>query len=85
MSSKIRVTGPDGKQYDAETVPIESMVVKSTEIRLEDGSRLRATLNVQQVHRIKGVSDAGGSPMYAMTSNNNLVVVAGPQNTLKGV
>ena len=85
MSTNMKVPGPDGKQYDAEFVPIEAVTVKGTEIRLADGSRLLATLNVQKVHRIKGLTDENGGPLYVMTSSNNLVVVAGPQNTLKGV
>lgn len=84
-SEKGKVTGPDGKQYDAELVPIEGVTVKSTEIRLADGSRLLATLNVQKVHKLKGFKDEHGDPVYSMTSNNNLVVIAGPQSKLKGV
>ena len=86
MSSKEgRVSGPDGKEYDAELVPVEGVTVKSTEIHLADGSRLRATLNVPKVHKLKGLKDEHGDPVYVMTSNNNLVVIAGPQSKLKGV
>ena len=81
----MKVTGPDGKQYEAELVPIESVTVKGTEIRLTDGSRLLATLNVQKIHKVMGLQDENGGPLYVMSSSNNLVVVAGPQNTLKGV
>ena len=85
MSSKTKILGPDGKQHDAEMVPIEGVTVKGTEIRLADGSRLLATLNVQKVHRLKGLQDESGDPVYFMTSTNNLVVVAGPQSKLKEV
>ena len=62
MSSKMKVTGPDGKNYEGEFVPIESVTTKSTEIRLADGSRLLATMNVQKVHKLKGLLDDGGDP-----------------------
>ena len=81
----MKVTGPDGKEHETEFVPIESVIVKGTEIRLVDGSRLLATLNVQKIHKVKGLYDESGGPLYVMSSSNNLVVVAGPQNTLKGV
>ena len=85
MASKMRITGPDGKEHETELVPIESVTVKGTEIRLVDGSRLLATLNVQKIHKVKGLRDENGGPLYVMSSSNNLVVIAGPQNTLKGV
>ena len=74
-----------GKITRGEFVPIESVTTKSTEIRLADGSRLLATMNVQKVHKLKGLLDDGGDPVYAMTSSNNLVVLEGPQRKLKGV
>ena len=75
----------NGKEIPAERIAIEECVVRGTEIRLADGSRLRATLNVQEVFRAKGATDDEGRPLYAMTSSNNLVVVEGPQKTLKRV
>lgn len=68
----------EGKKVDAWDVPIEESTERWTELRLEDGSVLRAKPVISTVQRIDSHKDQAGNPIYAITATIALSVVSGP-------
>lgn len=74
--ASIQVKGPDGKGLPTTRIPIVETNVRATQIVLEDGSRLRMMLNVEEVFRCDhpAVRDAEGRPQYLVASTNTLLI-----------
>ena len=81
MNRKIKITGPDGKSYDAAYIPVRESHEIWNEYVLEDGSVLRAKLVVTEVYRIEGLYDSDGNPVYQVKSSNVVTVL--PPDSLK--
>ena len=68
----------EGQKVDAFDVPIEESTERWTELRLEDGSVLRAKPVISAVHRIDAKKDPSGNPIYSITATIALSLVSGP-------
>jgi hypothetical protein len=75
---KLKIRGED---VDAFEIPFES-TERWTEIRLEDGLRLKAV--VSNVYRVDGKTDNQGNPVYAIKSTNAMVTEVGPTKRTTG-
>ena len=84
MPQHLKVKGPQGEEFPATRIQIIAATVRPTEVVLEDGTRLRVTLNVQEVFRSDAddARDNEGRPMYVMTSSNTMVMEEVPANLI---
>lgn len=70
----IKLTGPSGEEVEGNLVGIEQSVERFCEVALNDGTVLRIKPSVTQVVRLKEHWDNEGNPIYAVASQNVLVV-----------
>lgn len=71
---KKKVRTPDGKTVEGSLVDIIESTERFSEVRLYDGTTLRTKLVVTEVTRLDGQWDNDGNPVYAVKSNNIVVV-----------
>lgn len=71
---------PDGRTVDVESVKITNHDDPPTFIDLEDGSRIRLRIDVLEVSRIHGMWDAEGNPAYHVRSANTMAVLDAPDH-----
>ena len=70
---------PDGQTAEGTEVPMLESVERWSEIKLEDGSVLRIKANVISVARVNDRWDDTGNPIYAVRSQNMMVVASAPK------
>ena len=75
----VKVNLPGGKTAEGTDVPILESVERWSEIKLDDGSVLRVKPNVNAVARINNQWDGSGNPIYAVRSQNVMVVASAPE------
>lgn len=71
---KTTVRVPGGKDAVGSLVDIIESTERYSEVRLYDGTTLRTKLVVTEVTRLDDQWDADGNPVYAVKSNNIVVV-----------
>ena len=71
---KTTVRVPGGKDAAGSLVDIIESTERYSEVRLYDGTTLRTKLVVTEVTRLDDQWDADGNPVYAIKSNNIVVV-----------
>lgn len=76
MERKRKVPGPDGQMHDATELGYRSSGEYWNEYLLDDGTIIRLKPVVTGVMRFDGQYDAEGNPLYALKSNNIMVVSA---------
>ncbi len=72
----------DGETLNGSLVDIIESTERFSEVRLYDGTTLRTKLAVTEVTRLDGQWDNEGNPVYAVKSQN-IVVVAEASETFK--
>lgn len=82
MERKRKLPGPDGRMIDATEVGYRSSGEYWNEYLLDDGTILRLKPVVTQVLRVDDAYDDEGSPVYAVKSNN-IVVISAPDDLLR--
>jgi hypothetical protein len=75
---------PDGRQLVGTDVAISEQTERWTDVVLSDGSKLRIRPNVLSVTKIDGEYDPEGHPLYAIKSNNIMVVAESPAHLKRG-
>lgn len=74
---------PAGGLVDGSDVPIKESNERWSEILLEDGTTIRLKPNVVSAVRIDGKYDPEGNPMYALKSNQVMVIANTPAHLKK--
>lgn len=69
---------PDGRERDAELIPIKTSNENSNVYELEDGSVLSLKTVVTEIWRVDDVYDQEGNPFY-LTKSTNIATVTSPQ------
>ncbi len=64
-------------------VPIESSNERWSEFKLEDGTLIRAKINVVAVVRVEGEYDINGNPLYTMNMVPVIAILDTPQSLRK--
>lgn len=83
---KVKTLGPDGRSMiDAQEVPVTESNEKWSEFVLEDGTVIRAKINIISFMRIEGQFDAEGNPLYGMKGIPTHVIVSVPDELKKKV
>ena len=80
---KVKIPGTNGKIYDGVEVPIKESLERWGEIILDDGTTIRAKLNISAVLRVEDEYDEQGQPIYSVSSVPTVVVVNAPDNLRK--
>ena len=75
----VKVNLPGGKTAEGTSVPILESVERWSEIKLDDGSVLRVKPNVIAVARVKDHWDGSGNPIYAVRTQDTIVVASAPE------
>ena len=78
MTRKTKVPGADGKLHPATNVDVDQSTERWSEIRLTDGTVLRAKIVVVGAARIDGQHDLDLNPVYHVKSHNIISVVEAP-------
>lgn len=71
VESRTKIQMPQGT-VDAFIVPIEATYERTTEVDLEDGSKIRVRSVVQNIYRLDGKYDDEGNPIYVANVTNTL-------------
>lgn len=82
---KVTVPSPeDPKQMvDAYEIPVEASDERWSDIRLADGAVFKVKVNVVQVARLIGRTDASGKPVYVMNAQPAVAVVTMGEDAAK--
>lgn len=75
--------GQPAQMVEGNEVPIKESTERWTEVHLEDGSVLRVKPNVISVVRVTGRYGPDGNPMYALRTNQTIVVTSSPDHLRK--
>ena len=78
MTRKTQVLGADGKFHPATKVDVEESTERWSEMRLTDGTVLRAKIVVVGVARLDDQHDSDLNPIYHVRSQNIISVVEAP-------
>jgi S-adenosylhomocysteine hydrolase len=77
---KVKIKNPvTGEVVDAIDVPIEEARERWNEYTLEDGTVVRAKINLVSASRVPDMYDATGNPMYIMNATQSFAVVEAPE------
>lgn len=76
---KRSITGPDGLPHDAVEMTFRTSGENWNEYLADDGSVIRIKAVLTELHRVEGLYDAGGNPVYA-AQTQNVMVVSAPDN-----
>jgi hypothetical protein len=79
MARKVPVPLPDGRQGQGVEVPLVNANEKWSEYTLEDGTVLRAKINLISVVRVENEFDAQGIPLYQVNAQPALAFVEVPE------
>jgi hypothetical protein len=82
---KTKATLPTGQEVDAFEVPVEESTERWSEFKLEDGTIIRAKMNVISVTRVPEMWDPQGNPFYAINAAPVLALVDVPERLRKKV
>jgi len=85
VERKTRVKLPTGQEVDAFEVAVEESLERWTEVKLEDGTRFRAKMNILVVHRVPDQWDPQGNPFYTITAAPVMAIIEAPENLRKTV
>ncbi len=72
-----------GRSLNGFEVPIESSNEKWSEFKLEDGTLIRAKINVVAVVRVEGEYDQNGNPLYTMNMAPVIAILDTPESLRK--
>ena len=78
--TKSKIRDAQGNLVDGTIVDIEESVERFSELKLADGTVLKAKVNAVQAIRIDGQQDADGNPVYSLKSNTVVVVASSPHS-----
>lgn len=82
VEKKRKMTGPDGREFDATELGFRTEGEYFNEYLLDDGTVLRFKAVVTKVFRIEGEYDVEGNPSYLVLSNN-VVATSSPDELRK--
>jgi hypothetical protein len=77
---RVPITLPDGKPGEGTEVQVAESIERWSEIKLEDGSIVRAKLTVASAVRVDGQFDQSGNPVYVMNVAPVFTVVNVPEH-----
>lgn len=80
MVSKRTLTLPDGSQIEGTDVGVESIRGNGATIVLDDGTEVRAVIDVAEVIRMDGSWDRQGLPNYQIKHALFLTVMEAPES-----
>jgi hypothetical protein len=80
-----RVKLPTGQEVDAFEVPIEESMERWSEFKFEDGTILRAKMNIVSVHRVPDTWDPQGNPFYVLNMAPAMAIIESPEHLRKKV
>ena len=76
---KIQVPTPEGKMVDGMDVPIERSDERWSEFTLEDGTVIRAKINIASAVRVDGQYDTRGQPVYILNTSPTVSIINVPE------
>jgi hypothetical protein len=82
---KITMPGPDGKPVVVSDIPVAESHEKWSEFTLEDGTIIKAKLNVVSFFRIDGQYDNENNPLYGIKAIPAHAIVSVPDNLKRRV
>lgn len=80
---KIQVPTPEGKMVDGMDVPIERSDERWSEFTLEDGTVIRAKINIASAVRVDGQYDTRGQPVYILNTSPTVSIINVPERLKK--
>ena len=75
---KKRLTSPSGETVEGTFVDVIESTERFTDIKLEDGTILKAKASVAEVARVDGHWDDDGNPLYFVKSQTVITVAKTP-------
>lgn len=82
---KTKTTLPTGAVVDAFEVPVEEATERWSEYKLEDGTIIRAKMNVITVIRVPEMWDPQGNPFYVVNGSPVIAIIESPDRLRKKV
>jgi hypothetical protein len=79
---KTKVTLGD-RTLDGFEVPVDSSNEKWSEFKLEDGTLIRAKVNMVSAIRVDGEYDPAGNPLYALNMAPAIAIIETPEHLRK--
>lgn len=79
VERKRKIPGPDGNLVEATEVGFRSSGEHWNEYLLDDGTVVRIKLVATSAHRVDGMFDQDGNPVYVVQSQN-VLNVSSPEN-----
>ena len=78
QETKRKIQDPAGNTVDGTLVGITESTERFSEVQLEDGTRLRVRMVVQEVIRFDNLWDPNGNPVYSVNTATLPTVTSSP-------
>jgi hypothetical protein len=78
------VTLPDLREVEAVEIDVDSASERWSEYILQDGTVIRAKLNLISIWRVEGEYDPQGMPVYQINATPAMGLVSAPEHLKKG-
>ncbi len=85
MVRKIKMVLPTGKSVEGTEVNVEESVERWSEVKFEDGTRVRVKMTVVSANRADGEYDNEGNPWYGLNMTPTVAIIEVPQTLKKKV
>lgn len=71
-----KITGPDGKEHETTPVEVSESTERWSDYTLEDGTKVKIKPVLISIDRVVGEFDALGNPVYVVSAQPVMAVVA---------